>query len=79
MLSSFYPSWVFGTSTGSDVVWSVIILLCCGLSFTAYCVAYILILASKEMSEDEQVRQPRQEGICGKQEAESGKCHSEES
>jgi hypothetical protein len=71
--------WVFGISTGSDVVWSVIILLCCGLLFTAYCVAYILILASKEMSEDEQVPQPRQEGICGKQEAESGKCHSKES
>jgi hypothetical protein len=66
-------------STDVEVVWGVIILLCCGLAFTLYCVAYILILASKEMSEDEQVPQQRQEGICGKQEAESGKCHGEKS
>jgi len=79
MLSLLSPFWVFGTSTGSDVVWSVIILLCCGLAFTLYCVAYILILASKEMSAHEQVPQQRQEGICGKQEAESRECGSKES
>jgi hypothetical protein len=79
MLSSFSLLWVFGTSTGSDVVWGVIILLCCGLAFTLYCVAYILILASKEMSEHEQVPQQRQEGVCGKQEAEPRECHGEES
>jgi len=39
-----------------EPVWGVIILLCCGLAFTAYCVAYILIMAHKEMHEDGQVR-----------------------
>jgi len=48
-------------STSNDVVWSVIILLCCGLAFTAYCVAYILIMATKEM-QDGQVREQGQEG-----------------
>ena len=33
-------------------VWSVIILLCCGLAFTAYVVVYILRLAFQEMQED---------------------------
>ena len=33
-------------------VWSVIILLCCGLAFTAYCVIYILRLAFKEMEDN---------------------------
>jgi hypothetical protein len=51
MLSSFSPLWVFGTSTGSEVVWSVIILLCCGLAFTLYCVIYILRMANEEMKE----------------------------
>jgi len=49
-------------STDVEIVWSVIILLCCGLAFTAYCVAYILIMASKEMQEDGQVREQGQEG-----------------
>jgi hypothetical protein len=51
MLSSFSPLWVFGTSTGSEVVWGVIILLCCGLAFTLYCVIYILRMANEEMKE----------------------------
>jgi hypothetical protein len=33
-------------------VWSVIILLCSGLAFTAYVVVYILRLAFQEMQED---------------------------
>jgi hypothetical protein len=51
MLSSFSPLWVFGTSTGSEGVWGVIILLCCGLAFTLYCVIYILRMANEEMKE----------------------------
>jgi hypothetical protein len=31
-----------------DVVWGVIIILVCGLAFTAYCVGYILVMAHKE-------------------------------
>jgi hypothetical protein len=46
----------------SDPTWSVIILLCCGLVFTLYCVAYILRMALKEMHEDGQVREQGQEG-----------------
>lgn len=34
-----------------EVVWSVIILLCGGMAFTGYCVAYILIMAYKEMQD----------------------------
>ena len=62
----------------TEVVWGVIILLGCGLAFTLYCVAYILIMASKEMH-DVQVTKQRQEGICKQQEAEPGQCHSKES
>jgi|DEB0MinimDraft_10_1074344.scaffolds.fasta_scaffold12386_4 uncharacterized protein YpmS len=36
----------------NDPTWSVIILLCCGLAFTAYVVVYILRLAFQEMQED---------------------------
>ena len=43
-------------------VWSVIILLCCGLAFTLYCVIYILLLSFKELKEDGQVREQGQEG-----------------
>jgi len=43
-------------------VWSVIILLCCGLAFTLYCVIYILRLSFKELEEDGQVREQGQEG-----------------
>lgn len=43
-----------------EPVWGVIILLSCGLAFTAYCVAYILLLAYKEMQEDGQTQE--QEG-----------------
>ena len=46
----------------NDPVWSVIILLCCGLAFTAYCVIYILRLSFKELEEDGQVRKQGQEG-----------------
>ena len=46
----------------NDPVWSVIILLCCGLAFTLYCVAYILRLSFKELQEDGQVRKQGQEG-----------------
>ena len=36
----------------NDPVWSVIILLLCGLAFTAYCVIYILRLAFEEMEDN---------------------------
>lgn len=44
-------------------VWSVIILLCCGLLFTAYCIAYILRLAFQEMQEDGQAQEQERE-VC---------------
>jgi len=78
MLSSLYLSWVFGTSTDVEVVWGVIILLCCGLAFTLYCVAYILIMAHKELQENVQITKQRQEGNCEQQEAEPGQCHGKE-
>jgi hypothetical protein len=56
----------------TDPVWSVIILLCCGLAFTLYCVIYILLLSFKELEEDVQVRKQGQERHCEQQEAESG-------
>jgi len=59
-----------------EVVWSVIILLCCGLAFTLYCVAYILIMAHKEMSD---VQSKKQGIIKQQQEAESRECNSKES
>ena len=46
----------------TDPVWSVIILLCCGLAFTLYCVVYILRLSFKELEDDGQVREQGQEG-----------------
>ena len=46
----------------NDPTWSVIILLMCGLAFTAYCVIYILRLSFKELEEDGQVREQGQEG-----------------
>jgi len=46
----------------NDPTWSVIILLCCGLAFTLYCVIYILRLSYKELEEDGQVREQGQEG-----------------
>jgi len=58
-----------------EPVWSVIILLCCGLAFTLYCVIYILRLAYKEM-QDGKVREQGQEGSI---EAESRKRDCEES
>jgi hypothetical protein len=45
----------------NDPVWSVIILLCCGLAFTLYCVVYILRLSFKELEDDGQVREQGQE------------------
>jgi len=60
----------------NDPVWSVIILLCCGLSFTLYCVIYILRLSFKEIEEDGQVRKQGQEG---QHETKSGQRNSEES
>ena len=45
----------------NDPVWSVIILLCCGLAFTLYCVVYILRLSFKELEENGQVREQGQE------------------
>ena len=56
----------------NDPVWSVIILLCCGLAFTAYCVIYILRLSFKELEEDVQESEQGQEGDCEQQEAEPG-------
>ena len=62
----------------NEVVWSVIILLCCGLAFTLYCVVYILRLAYKELEEDVQVREQGQEGSIAI-EAESRQRDCEES
>jgi len=59
-----------------EPVWSVIILLCCGLAFTLYCVIYILRLSYKELEEDGQVREQGQEGSI---EAESRERDCEES
>ena len=61
----------------NDPTWSVIILLCCGLAFTAYCVIYILRLSFKELEEDGQVRKQGQEGQ--QQQTESGQRDGEES
>ena len=36
-----------------DPVWSVLILLSCGLAFTLYCIYYILRLAHKEVKNGE--------------------------
>ena len=58
-------------------VWSVIILLCCGLAFTAYCVIYILRLAFQEMEEDVQASQGKEEGQTVQ--AVPGECDGEES
>ena len=63
----------------NDPVWSVIILLCCGLAFTLYCVIYILRLSYKELEEDVQESEQGQEGDCEQQEAEPGQRNSEES
>ena len=60
----------------NDPVWSVIILLCCGLAFTAYCVVYILRLSFKELEDDGQVREQGQEGSV---QAESRERDCEES
>jgi len=62
----------------NDPVWSVIILLGCGLIFTLYCVIYILRLSFKELEEDVQVREQGQEGDCEQQEAEPGQCDGQE-
>ena len=62
----------------NDPVWSVIILLCCGLAFTLYCVIYILRLSYRELEEDVQVREQGQEGDCEQQEAEPGQCDGQE-
>jgi hypothetical protein len=35
-----------------DPVWSVLILLSCGLAFTLYCIYYILRLAHKEVKNE---------------------------
>ena len=62
----------------NDPVWSVIILLCCGLAFTLYCVVYILRLSFKELEENGQVREQGQEGSIAI-EAESRQRDCEES
>jgi len=56
----------------NDPVWSVIIILLCGLAFTLYCVIYILRLSFKELEEDGQVRKQGQERCFSEQETESG-------
>ena len=61
----------------NDPTWSVIILLCCGLAFTAYCVIYILRLSFKELEEDGQESKQGQEGK--QQQTESGQRDGEES
>jgi len=60
----------------NDPVWSVIIILLCGLAFTLYCVIYILRLSYKELQEDGQVREQGQERSI---EAESRERDCEES
>ena len=60
----------------NDPVWSVIILLLCGLAFTLYCVIYILRLSFKELEENGQESKQGQEGQ--QQQAESGQRNSEE-
>ena len=62
----------------NNPVWSVIILLGCGLIFTLYCVIYILRLSFKELEEDVQESEQGQEGDCKQQEAEPGQRNSEE-
>ena len=37
----------------NEFPWSVFIILCCGLSFTAYVIYYILRLAHEEMKDEE--------------------------
>jgi Icc-related predicted phosphoesterase len=61
----------------NDPVWSVIILLCCGLAFTLYCVIYILRLAFQEMEEDVQETQSKEEGQTVQ--AVPGKCDGKQS
>ena len=61
----------------NDPVWSVIILLLCGLAFTAYCVIYILRLAFQEMEEDVQETQGKEEGQTVQ--AVPGECDGEKS
>ena len=63
----------------NDPTWSVIILLLCGLAFTAYFAIYILLLSFKELEEDGQVRKQGQERVCEQQETESGQRNCEES
>ena len=36
----------------SEFPWGVLIILLCGLAFTAYCIYYILRLAYEEMEDD---------------------------
>ena len=60
----------------NDPVWSVIILLCCGLAFTAYCVIYILRLAFQELEENVQTTQSEEEGQTFQ--TVSGECDGEE-
>ena len=43
-----------------EVVWSVIVLLSIGLLFTLSCVAYILIIAYKEMQHGQAQEQERE-------------------
>jgi len=37
----------------SEFPWGVVIILGCGLAFTAYCIYYILRLAHEEMKDEE--------------------------
>ena len=60
----------------NDPTWSVIILLGCGLIFTLYCVIYILRLSFKELEEDVQATQSKEEGQTVQ--AVSGECDGEE-
>ena len=47
-------SWLVNTTSRglNDPVWSVIILLGCGLVFTAYCIVYIMRMAFDEMKDE---------------------------
>ena len=53
----FYQLWEYNTFTvtkmPNDFPWGVIVILGTGLTFTLYCIYYILKLSAEEMKKDE--------------------------
>jgi hypothetical protein len=51
-----YQSWEYNTFTITTMIndfpWGVFTILCCGLTFTAYIIYYILRLANEEMKNE---------------------------